>query len=364
MGFGDTTIELCRAALPSRPIGSALDLGCGSGTGAIVLSRRSKRVVATDINPRAVALARVNAAINGVDNVDFRVGDLFEPVRGEAFDLVISQPPFVPRPEGAGDAAYLYGGARGDELALALIAGLEPHLAPRGRAVLFVEWPETGGEPLEKRLTAAAPSPDLDLLVLRAPALNLDHQAVAYAAGLHPALDAGFEQAALARLSHFAAMGIRELYPTLTVFQRRTRSGIRAASVLPVEPFGRIAPSSARIDKMMEARALVRDRSRLLGAALRVPDETVLTQSQVGPGAEVPSTLSARFAPDALIAPIDMTVELLGLVTAVHEAKSVRDGIARFAEMMEIPVAEAMERAAPAIEHALLYGLLEVERGA
>src|SRR6185369_7553932 len=93
MGLSPTTVAFCAAAFRPEPVGSALDLGCGAGACAIVLSRCAARVVGTDINPRAVALARINAAINGVTNAEFREGDLFAPIAGEAFDMIASQPP-------------------------------------------------------------------------------------------------------------------------------------------------------------------------------------------------------------------------------------------------------------------------------
>jgi SAM-dependent methyltransferase len=96
MGLGPLTTPSCAAVRPLQPIGRAFDLGCGARLVALLLSRRVRSVVATDINPRAVAMARLNARINGIGNVDVRKGSLFEPVASERFDLVASQPPFIP----------------------------------------------------------------------------------------------------------------------------------------------------------------------------------------------------------------------------------------------------------------------------
>ena len=65
------------------PVGRSLDLGTGCGVQALHLADHSGTVVATDVNARALRITRLNAALNGVDNVVVRDGSLFEPVQGE-----------------------------------------------------------------------------------------------------------------------------------------------------------------------------------------------------------------------------------------------------------------------------------------
>lgn len=83
------------AGVPVKPGMAVLDMGTGSGVAAIAAARRGARVVAVDMSPEAVRCARINALLNRVeDSVEVRCGDLFEPVRGERFDLVLFNPPF------------------------------------------------------------------------------------------------------------------------------------------------------------------------------------------------------------------------------------------------------------------------------
>jgi len=70
-----------------------LDLGCGYGAIGIVASRFVDYVVMTDVNRRAVSIARKNLKINGVRNAEVRWGNLYEPVKGEKFDSIITNPP-------------------------------------------------------------------------------------------------------------------------------------------------------------------------------------------------------------------------------------------------------------------------------
>lgn len=70
-----------------------LDMGTGSGYGAIACAKRGASVTAVDINPHAVKCATINALLNDV-TIDVRQGDLFAPLVGEAFDLILFNPPF------------------------------------------------------------------------------------------------------------------------------------------------------------------------------------------------------------------------------------------------------------------------------
>ena len=76
-------------------LGDVLDMGTGSGIQALVVSKKAKRVLGVDINPRAVELAEKNAKINRSNNVVFIVSDLFDKVTGE-YDLILFNAPYLP----------------------------------------------------------------------------------------------------------------------------------------------------------------------------------------------------------------------------------------------------------------------------
>jgi carbamoyltransferase len=112
--------------------GRALDLCTGSGVQALRLAERARSVVAIDINPRAAEVARRNAALNRVANIDVRAGDLYAPVRGESFDVIVANPPFVTSPYD--DApSYHAGGPTGDRVLRRVVRGWAGHLSRGGR---------------------------------------------------------------------------------------------------------------------------------------------------------------------------------------------------------------------------------------
>lgn len=147
LGVGGASATLA-GLLIGAPVETALDLGTGCGIQAMHLSRHSARVLATDISARALWLAGLNAELNGIRTIDLRLGSLFEPVAGERFDQIASNPPFVITPRSEGVPAYEYrdGGMVGDALVAAVIRGVDDHLAPGGVAQLLGNWEYGSGD--------------------------------------------------------------------------------------------------------------------------------------------------------------------------------------------------------------------------
>ena len=81
-----------------EPVESTLELGAGCGAVALLAARHSAHVTATDLNPRAIEFALFNAALNGVENVEWLVGDAWQPVQGRRFDRIVCNPPFFISP--------------------------------------------------------------------------------------------------------------------------------------------------------------------------------------------------------------------------------------------------------------------------
>ena len=131
---------------PRWAAGRALDLGTGSGIQALVTASSSARVEGFDLNPRAIDFSNFNASLNGcTSRCSFRVSDLYEAAEGQRYDLILSNPPWVPAPEGD---IHLFrgGGVTGEELVERICRGLAEHLESRGRAVLYVEYPRLKGQ--------------------------------------------------------------------------------------------------------------------------------------------------------------------------------------------------------------------------
>jgi HemK-related putative methylase len=125
--------QLSRALISSDA--EVLDMGTGSGVCALFAARYARHVVAVDINPAAARCARINALVNRMDDkIDVLHGDLFSPLSGRRFHVILFNPPFlrgVPRNDA--DRAW-----RSTDVAERFTADLREHLRPCGFALVLL----------------------------------------------------------------------------------------------------------------------------------------------------------------------------------------------------------------------------------
>lgn len=162
LGIGRASLTLAQLTERTR-VARALDLGTGCGVQTFHLLAHVDHVVATDISERALAFTRFNLLLNagalGLDpaaleeRVSLRLGSLLEPVEGELFDLVVSNPPFVITPRVEKESVedqfvYRDGGLAGDGIVSTLVRELPGVLVPGGRVQMLGNWeiPEAVGD--------------------------------------------------------------------------------------------------------------------------------------------------------------------------------------------------------------------------
>ena len=138
----------------------AVDIGCGAGVGALVIARarREAQVLAVDINPMALRLSAVNAALAEVSNIEIARSDVLQDVEGD-FDLIVANPPYMADPS---ERAYRHGGgALGAGLSLRIVEQALPRLTPGGSLVLYTGVAMVDGrDPFLEALEPWRDSPD------------------------------------------------------------------------------------------------------------------------------------------------------------------------------------------------------------
>ncbi|GAA1168159.1 Release factor glutamine methyltransferase [Corynebacterium glaucum] len=165
LGVGAASLSLL-AATPLSPVETVLDLGTGSGVQALAQADAAERVVATDIHQRALELAKVNLAANGIGNVELRQGAWFEPVADERFDRIVANPPFV---VGLPEVGHVYrdSGLSLDGATELVVGEACNHLAADGTACILGAWVHTLDEPWQSRVAGWVPSTGVSAWVLQ-----------------------------------------------------------------------------------------------------------------------------------------------------------------------------------------------------
>jgi len=266
--FG-TTRRLAALALPG-PFDSVLDLGAGGGALALELSASSARVVATDVNERAVAFARFNAAINGADHMDGRVGSLFEPVGGERFDLIVCNPPYVISP----DDTFVYRDG-GTEICRAIVRDAPAHLNDGGHLQMLAEWPQRAGKPWHAEVEAWLDGLAVDAWVLREYQMSPDAYAETWLKQEYHRRG-GVPEGEVARWrEHLAGLGVEAVAGGLIVIGTgRGGEPIRSYRDMPSRGKDAAGPSLGRWLSAQRLFAEVGDSAEILDAPL-VPAPTL-----------------------------------------------------------------------------------------
>ena len=151
MGIAASSRTLAQAII-RRHARATLDLGTGGGLLSLLAAAHSDQVVAVDSNPRALRMARLNAQLNGVTDIEFLEGNLFEPLRGRQFDLIVCNPPFVIAPE----QIYLHShsGMPLDHLCETIVQAAPAFMREGGYCQLLCNWVQLAGEDWRGRLAS------------------------------------------------------------------------------------------------------------------------------------------------------------------------------------------------------------------
>ncbi|WP_286346263.1 DUF7059 domain-containing protein [Frondihabitans sucicola] len=368
LGIGGASTTLSGLMIP-RAVDRALDLGTGCGIQAMHVARHARHVVATDISSRALDFARFNAELNLVDGIEFRLGDLFEPVAGETFDHIVSNPPFVITPRAEGVPAYEYrdGGMVGDALVATVVEQVGAHLAPGGVAQLLGNW-ETGGSGKRGAFSVAdwvaRGGADLDVWVVEREVQDVASYAETWIrdGGTRPG-SADFERLYEVWLDDFAARQVSEIgfgYVTLRRPQdpeaATTTTIERLAGSLGSNDTGLGAHLLEGLDAVDALRSLTDD--ELLLTTLRVAGD-VTEERHYWPGNDDPTVISLRQG-GGFARTVESGTALSALVGACDGDLGVGAIVGALAQLLEASEADLRAELLPRVRELVRVGILRL----
>jgi methylase of polypeptide subunit release factors len=149
LGVGHASLSLIRATA-RRPVRTLLDVGTGNGVQVLHASRHAERLTATDVSPRALALARNTFLLNELD-VELVRGEWFAPLARRRFDQIVCNPPFVVGPPRV-DYVYRDSGLAGDDASALVVRQLPAFLTEGGVGQLLASWLHVKGEDWSDRV--------------------------------------------------------------------------------------------------------------------------------------------------------------------------------------------------------------------
>ncbi len=236
-----TTKLISRLTL-REPSEATLDIGTGSGVLALEAASYSKRVIATDINERAVEFATFSGALNGITNFTAVCGDAFDPVQGQTFSRIIANPPFFVSP--AKKLTYSDSPLELDGFCRRLAKEAPGYLEDGGFFQMICEWVQVSGQPWQDRLREWFAESGCDVLVLkgteRKPA-DYAEVRVNEAALMHGSSEGhSFNE----RISYFEERNVESVIGGIIIM--RKRAGANWVSIVSSEAIGDAAGNFIR----------------------------------------------------------------------------------------------------------------------
>ncbi|MCC3290075.1 MULTISPECIES: methyltransferase [unclassified Arthrobacter] len=375
LGIGQASLSLAQLTVRA-PVGRALDLGTGCGIQTFHLLRHADHVTATDISERALGFARFNLLLNAPqldidpdqpeDRFTLRLGSLLEPVAGEKFDLVVSNPPFVitPRTGGDDDERYTYrdGGLAGDGIVAALVAGLEEVLRPGGTAQMLGNWEIPAGRDEEWSARLEEWLPDgTDAWVIQRETLTPTEYAEMWLRDAAQGREREEYAAAYAGyLEDFASRDVGTVGFGSLWLRRRRKPGAE-----PLRRFEEIThpieqPVGPHLDAAVRRFDWVSSRTKLETVHLLVADDVTEERHQ-RPGAEHPGVILLRQGAGLRRTNL-MSTELTGFVSACDGELSVGQIVSALAALLDRPEPEFGENLIAEVRNLVLDGFLVPDR--
>lgn len=352
LGASPASLTLAEITLRGH-VTRALDLGTGCGVQSLHLARHADEVVGTDLSPRALDHAALGAELSAV-SIDLRLGSLFEPVEGERFDLIVSNPPYVMSPPGGERLTYREGDLVADGLVEAIVRQAPEHLAEGGSLQLLTNWAIIDGVDWQDRLRGWVEGTGLDCWVIEREHLDVFSYIEMWLTDAGLAGSAEWEPAYRRWLAYFEGLAISEVGMgwLLLTAAGRTVPHLRFES-WPHAVSQPVGPVFSRHQAAVDAATL--PLGQLLDSRPRLAN---VVQETVGdPGAEDPTHVVLRQR-TGLLRAIKVGTADGAVLGALDGDLTLGQVISAVASVLGVPGADMGAQVVPIVREALLEQFL------
>jgi methylase of polypeptide subunit release factors len=319
-----------------RHVSRALDIGTGNGVHALLAAGHADKVVATDVNPRALAFTQISAALNDIDNVETRLGSLFEPVAGETFGLITCNAPYVISPKARWQ--YRDAGFPGDEFSRLVVTSAAAHLEDDGFASVLVSWLAASEDEPDEHVHEWLDGNGCDAWILGLAGSDPVDHAVGW--NEHLSSDAaGYEASLDEWVSYFDRLGAAWISEGGVIMHRR--AGDRHVARADAVDEDELEYASDQIERVFRAlAAIARDGYAALDGRLQLVDDARFDQELDRTGAVISTVLVLD---EGTCPEWELTVETAAVLVALDGATTLDQAIARVARREELSKRETAD---------------------
>jgi methylase of polypeptide subunit release factors len=338
-----------------RPSRATLDLGTGNGLQALACGGHSERVVATDLNPRAVNFAAFTAHLNGMENIECLASDGFDALSGRKFDLIVSNPPFFISPGGR----YLFcdNPMDLDQLCRRFVKEAPNYLNDDGYFQLLCEWAEVRGQPWHDRVVEWFKDSGCDAWVLKGPTQDPADYAQARIAEAAASPERDTELFAN-YMAYYRERNVEAIHDGIIAMRRRSGHNwtlIEEAKEIPKDPFGESVLMTFTARDFLRLQATD---EQLMEAKPRLAPHCRLEQFfQPGEGRWQPTTLNLRLLKGIPFF-IGLQAPVAGFLTAFNGTRSAGELIKEFAGQVDAPLEQVQTECLGVIRKLIERGFL------
>jgi predicted RNA methylase len=313
---------------------ATLDLGTGNAIQALTAASHSDQVVATDLNPRAVAYAKFSARLNGIENIECLAGDGFAPVAGRKFDLIVSNPPFFISP--ASRHMFCDNPMDLDQLCRRFVKEAPAYLHEDGYFQLLCEWAQVHGQSWQERVAEWLEGSGCDAWVIMGhaqdPAEYAQHRIAETAAGTQndAELYANY-------MAYYHERNVEAIHDGIIAMRKRSGKNwllFEEVTETPKDPFGESVLATFSARDFLSAHSAD---DQMLMVKPRISPHARLEQFfQPGQGQWQPSSLNLRLTKGFPFF-IGLQPPVAGFLAACDGTHTVAELIANFARQVDAP---------------------------